>query len=146
MQLQRLGEERLLVRLESGDRLFPSLLELADREDIRFAAVTGLGAVRWISVAYFNTETREYETHDLDEQLEVTSLVGNLTRREGAPSLHAHATLGRRDLSVVGGHVIDAIARPTLEIWLSSAPDTVERLPDDESGLWLMSLPERSGQ
>jgi uncharacterized protein len=142
MQLQRFGD-RYQLRLESGDKLFASLLALAAREGISYAALSGLGAVRWIRVAYFNVETREYEIHELEEQLEVTSLVGNITLREGTPTLHAHATLGRRDLSVIGGHVLEAIARPTLEIWLSRERAEVQRLPDDESGLWLMDLPDR---
>jgi uncharacterized protein len=142
MQLQRFGD-RYQLRLESGDKLFASLLALAAREAITYAALSGLGAVRWIRVAYFNVETREYEIHELDEQLEVTSLIGNITLREGKPTVHAHATLGRRDLSVIGGHVLEAICRPTLEIWVAPEPVEVHRLPDDESGLWLMDLPGR---
>lgn len=145
MQLQRLGD-RFQLRLESGERLMESLLALAAQEDIGYAALSGLGAVRWISVAYFDVDRREYEIHDIEEQLEVTSLVGSISRREGKPIVHAHATLGRRDLSVFGGHVMEAIARPTLEIWLSPEAAAVERLPDDESGLWLMALPERLGE
>lgn len=142
MQIQRFAE-RAQLRLMRDERLFASIVGYAAANGIGYAALSGLGAVSWISIAYFNVETREYEVHEIEEQLEVTSLVGNITIREGKPTVHAHVTLGRRDLSVIGGHVIEAIARPTLEVWLDPQPTAITRLPDEDSGLFLMDLPDR---
>ena len=143
MEYQRFGD-RYQVRLESGERVVASLTRLAEQESIGYASVTGLGAVRSVAVAYFNVQTREYETHQLEEQLEVTSLIGNFTLKDGRPFLHAHVNLGRRDLSTLGGHLMEAVAHSTLEVWLVREQGAaVQRLPDDESGLSLMRLPER---
>jgi predicted DNA-binding protein with PD1-like motif len=141
MRYQRFGY-RLQVRLESGDEVMSSLVRLAEKEGIGFAALSGLGAVRSITLAYYNTESKAYEKHDLDEQMEVTSLIGNVSQKDGQPFAHVHVTLGRRDLSVIGGHVFRAIAHSTLEVWLSSDEAVVERLPDEESGLSLLALSE----
>jgi uncharacterized protein len=141
VRFKRFGDD-WQVRLESGDALHDSLVRLAAREGIGFAAFSGLGAVRSASVAYYNVETRAYETLDVEEQLEVTSLVGNVSIRDGQPFVHAHANLGRRDLSVFGGHLMAAVAHSTLEIWVTTQADRVERLPDEETGLALLELPE----
>ncbi len=80
--------------------------------------MTGLGAVSAATVSYLNMDTKSYEQHQLDEQMEVVSLVGNVTLREGRPFIHAHVGLGRRDLSMVGGHLNDLVIYPTFEVSL----------------------------
>jgi len=141
MQYQRFGE-RLQVRLESGDEVMGSLLDLVRAENIGYAAVNGLGAISQVRLSYFNAATKSYETHEVEEQLEVVSLMGNVTLKEGQPVLHLHATLGRRDLSLFGGHLNAAVARPTVEVWLLPEQAVVHRALDEESGLAVMQLPE----
>ena len=140
MQVQSFGD-RYQVRLESGEQVQASLGPWLARQGIGFAAVSGLGAFRRITLSYWNADTREYETHQRDEQMEVVSLVGNVTLKDDAPFLHLHVALGRRDLSVIGGHFNDAEVHPTLELWLRPEEQPVRRVPDVESGLSLMDLP-----
>jgi predicted DNA-binding protein with PD1-like motif len=103
----------------------------------------GLGAVRSVTVSYWNADSQQYETHELEEQMEVISLVGNVALREGEPFAHIHLGLSRRDLSMVGGHFNAAIAHPLLEIWLTPIDATVTRSLDESCGLYLLDLPER---
>jgi uncharacterized protein len=142
MMFQRLGG-RLQVRLESGDAVVESLTRLLEAEGIGFAAVSGLGAVRRVRVAYLNVESREYEAHAVEEQVELVSLVGNAALRDGKPFLHLHAALGRRDLTMFGGHLQEAIAHPTVEVFLQPESEPVERTFDETIGMAVMSLPER---
>ncbi len=142
MEYQRFGK-RYQVRLESGDKLVESLTRLAQSEGIGYAALTGLGAVSSITLAFYNTDSHEYEKHDLEEQMELTSLIGNVALKDDKPFLHVHATLARRDLSAIGGHVFEAVAHSTVEVWLRRENAQVRRMPDEESGLSLLSLPER---
>jgi uncharacterized protein len=141
MRYQRFAD-RLQVRLESGDRAVESLTALLRADGIGYATVTGLGALRWVRLSYWNAETREYETHELEEQVEVISLVGNAALRDGEPALHLHVSLGRRDLSLLGGHFNEGIAHPTLEVWLQREAGSVVREIEPDSGLPLMQLPD----
>jgi len=142
MQYQRFDDSAQL-RFERDDEFISSLTAFAEEESIRFAVFSGLGGVRSAQIAYFNIDTREYETHQLDEQCELTSLIGNIAQRDGKLFVHAHATLGRSDLSVVGGHVMQLVTRPTIELWLRREEASVSRLLDDESGIALLDLPNR---
>ena len=128
----------------SGERAVATLLGFCRREGIGYAALSGLGAVSSVSLAYFNDETLEYETHQIAEQLEVIGLTGNITIKDGAPFAHVHATFGDRNLAVRGGHIMEMTVKPNLEIWLTRGTEEVVRLPDEDSGLYLMSLPEKS--
>jgi len=142
MRFQRF-DSRLQVRLEAGDELTASLLALLDAERIGYAAITGLGALSSIRLAFWERSSREYETHHIDEQIELVSLVGNAALRDGKPALHLHATIGRRDLSLAGGHVMEAVANPNVELWLQPEDRAVTREIDPGCGLPLMQLPER---
>ena len=143
MQFQRF-DHRYQLRFMTGERMVATLLEFCRAEGIGYAALSGLGAVSQVSLAYFNDDTREYETHDISEQLEVIGLTGNVTLKDGQPFAHVHATFGGRDLSVRGGHVMEMTVKPNLEIWLTRGAEAVTRLPDEESGLYLMSLPDHA--
>ena len=142
MHYQRFGE-RAQLRFESGEAVAPTLLAWLATERIGYASMTGLGAVSSATVSYWNSETRQYEQHLLEEQLEVVSLVGNASLKDGEPLVHIHVALGRRDLSLVGGHLNDAIVHPNLEIWLRPEAAAVHRIVDDASGLYLMDLNDR---
>ena len=140
MQFARFGD-RYQIRLESGEHVQAALVPWLAGQGIGYAAVSGLGAVRHITLSYWNADTRQYETHERGEQMEVVSLVGNVTLKDDAPFLHLHVALGRRDLSLIGGHFNDAVVHPTLEIWLRPEAKAVRRMPDEASGLSLMDLP-----
>lgn len=144
MMFQRLGD-RLVVRLESGEPVVESLTRLLESEGIGFAVISGLGAARYVRLAYLNVEQREYEAHEIEEQLEVVSLLGNAALREGRPFLHLHVSMGRRDLSLFGGHLQELIANPTIEVWVQPEADSVQRVFDDQIGMAVMQLPERMG-
>jgi predicted DNA-binding protein with PD1-like motif len=49
----------------------------------------------------------------------------------------------RKDFTVLGGHVKEARAYPTLEVWLRTERIPVRRVRDEASGLELLDLPER---
>jgi len=143
VQYLRQGE-RVQLRFLSGAPFVAPLLEWLGREGIGYATLTGLGAVSSATVSYWNAETKQYEQHQLEEQMEVVSLLGNVTMREGVPFIHAHVGLGRRDLSVIGGHVNELSVHPTLEVWLRPEAEAVHRALDESCGLYVMQLPNQA--
>jgi predicted DNA-binding protein with PD1-like motif len=143
LRFQQIGD-RYQLRIESGEAVAATLKVFLAAKSIGFAQMTGLGAVSSASIAYLRAERKEYENHTLDEQMEVVSLIGNVALKDGEPFLHIHVTLARSDLSVVGGHFLDATVSPLLEIWLAPEDTTVNRVFDESCGLYLMDLPERA--
>jgi len=143
MRFQRF-DSRYQLRIESGEEVGATLKAFFVTNGISFAQMTGLGAVKSATVAYWNSTKQEYETHALEEQMEVISLIGNVSIREGEPFAHIHLGLGRKDLSVIGGHFNAAVAHPMLEIWLTPIDGSVTRTLDESCGLFLMDLPEHA--
>jgi uncharacterized protein len=143
MQFLRQGD-RVQLRFLSGEQFVAPLLEWLSREGIGYAALSGLGAVSGATVSYWNAQTKQYEQHQLTQQMEVVSLLGNVTIRDGKPFIHAHVGLGRSDLSVVGGHVNELFVHPTLEVWLRPEAEVVQRALDESCGLYVMQLPDET--
>ena len=75
------------------------------------------------------------------EQVEVASLTGDVARGpDGAPAIHIHCVLGRRDCSALAGHLLKATIRPTLELVLTESPVHLRKRHDQQSGLALVDL------
>ena len=67
-------------------------------------------------------------TIPVDEQVEVITLVGDIAENDKHEAdLHAHTVLGRRDGSTKGGHLMEGIVRPTLEVTLTETPAHLRR-------------------
>jgi hypothetical protein len=92
-------------------------------------------------VGWFDTETRKYNPIPVKEQCEVLSLIGDIaTGDDGKPSLHAHAVLGLRDGTTRGGHLMEAMVRPTLEVTVVESAAHLRRKKRPELGLALIDL------
>jgi predicted DNA-binding protein with PD1-like motif len=139
MRFQRFGE-RYIVRLEPGESVIQSLLDLLRSEHVAFANLSAAGAVSSVKLGYWNPSTRAYEHRDFDEQMEVVSFQGNASLKDGEPFLHLHGVFGRRDYSVVGGHIQEARVNPTFEVWLRTEDVPVCRAKDQATGLELLDV------
>ncbi len=75
---------------------------------------------------------------EIDEQVEVLSLIGDVALEGTQPKVHAHVVVGRRDGTAHGGHLLEAHVRPTLEVVLAEVPGHLQRETDPETGLALI--------
>lgn len=124
-----------LYSFKAGAKVPDDILAIAKREKIPTARVEAIGGVKELKLAYFNHESKKYEEHGYHEFLEVTSLLGNITTKEGIPFLHIHGNFGRRDQSVIGGHIMSASVFPILEVVITPTENKALRRFDDELGL-----------
>jgi hypothetical protein len=97
-----------------------------------------------VTLGYFDWERKDYERSDYHEQVEVLSLLGDIALDGDKPRVHAHAVLGRRGSSTLGGHLLDARVRPTLELILTETPAHLRRFHDPESGIALIRATRRA--
>ena len=127
-----------LLAFDAGDRVVERLRDFARAHDVGAAHFHAIGAFRSATLAFWDVAGKRYEEHDVDEQVEVCSLIGDVARLDGDVRIHAHAVLGRRDLSTLGGHLVEAEVNPTLELFLWQGDAVLERRHDEASGLQLL--------
>ena len=124
-----------IYKLDPGASLVDEILKIAKREKIKTARLEAIGGVKKITLAYYNQTEKKYEEHEYNEFMELTSLLGNITLKDGKPILHAHCNAARRDQSVVGGHLISATVFPLAEVMVTPTKNKAKRKFDEELGL-----------
>lgn len=133
-------ERTIALIFEQGDEVMAALQSYAAKQRLKASRFTAIGAFERATLGYFDWNGKEYEHIPVHEQVEVVSLVGDIALDGEQPKVHAHAVLGRRDGSTVGGHLLDAQVRPTLEVLLIESPDYLRRVCDPHSGLALIRV------
>ncbi len=124
-----------IFALKQGVKIPDEIVRIASEEGIVTAQVTAIGGMRPLRLAYFDHVKKKYEEHDFDEFVEITGFLGNITQKDGKPFLHAHGTFGRRDLTVVGGHVMSGTVNPIMEVVLTPTENKAVRRFDEKTGL-----------
>jgi uncharacterized protein len=125
--------------LEKGEEVSDCLLEFSRAEGITAAGITGIGAFEKAELLYFDWQDKKYLKNEVDEQVEVAALVGDIAvTPEGEPSVHMHVVLGRRDGTALAGHLGNAWVRPTLELIITEQPAHLQKVEDSETGLALI--------
>src|SRR5205807_2302434 len=91
--------------LDRGEEFVGTLRQFAEQQRIRGGRFAALGAFEKCTVGWWSWTEKDYEKRDIDEQVEVLSVIGDISVERGKTRIHAHATLGRRDGIDVGGHL-----------------------------------------
>ena len=124
-------------------RVFPNSCaepkKLAIEQNLAGSSSQAIGALSHVRFGWFNWETKKYEiAGDLNEQMELLSLIGEIALKGDKPEVHAHIIVGRRDGTAHGGHLLEAHVRPTFELVLTEKPTHLKKHIDPESGLALI--------
>jgi uncharacterized protein len=134
------GLRTFAVVMDKGDDAVTELGRFAAEHKINGASLTAVGACREATLAYFDPDELAYQDIAVNQQAEVLSLLGDIAEQDGNPALHAHAVLGLRDGSTVGGHLRRAIVWPTLEIVITETPVHLRKHIDHSTGLAVIGL------
>jgi len=133
------GQRTYVVVLETGEEVAGQLKAFADREKLKAAQLTAIGAFSGAVLGYFDWEQKEYRRIPVNDQVEVAVFIGDIAlSRDDERSLHVHVVLGRRDATALAGHLLEAHVRPTLEVILTEHPAHLHKRHDPESGLALI--------
>jgi hypothetical protein len=134
------AQRAIAVIYDAGDEVIASLQDFARAHSIDAAHFTAIGAFESATLGYFSWEKKDYLRIPVQEQVEVLTLAGDIALKDGQPKVHAHVVLGRRDGATLGGHLLEARVRPTLELMLTESPSYLKRVHDPETGLALIRI------
>jgi uncharacterized protein len=146
MQIKLLnpGSPRIhAVVLETGEEVVDCMTRFARAEGLEATQLSAIGAFSRAVLGFFDFARKDYKRIAVDEQVELVSLLGDIALEDGKPKLHAHVTLGRADGSTRGGHLLEAIVHPTLEVIVTESPSWLRREHDAETGLALIRTKEK---
>ena len=134
MQYRVFGDT-YVVRLQRGEEVLACLRELCEKESISLGTVSAIGAVNHVVVGVYRVDEQKYVANTFDGVMELTSLMGNITEKDGEPYLHLHATFGDLTGKVIGGHLNEAVVSASCELFVRKVEGHVGRRLDPETGL-----------
>jgi len=104
-----------VLRVDEGEEVVKEILRACEERGIRSAILVGLGLLSRSKIAFFDPATQSYRTMEIDEPLELASLIGNISLKDGKPFAHIHVVIGdeRRTLA---GHLVEGYVGGTVEV------------------------------
>ena len=119
-------ESGAMTRVDWSDE-FRRMLGYQDQEDFPDALES------WSDLLH--PDDKEHVLREFNETMEIGSLCGNVTRRDGEVYIHLHVTLCDVNAAVHGGHAKELHCSATCEMFVRTLPGEVGRRFDEETGL-----------
>jgi predicted DNA-binding protein with PD1-like motif len=139
--LSNISERREWVLVfDAGDDVTGQLETFARREHLAAAHFSGIGAFSRVTVGWFDLDAHSYRPIEINEQVEVLSLAGDVADKDGAPAVHAHIVVAKRDGTAHGGHLLGGRVMPTLEVIVTESPAHLRKSFRPEFGIALIDL------
>jgi uncharacterized protein len=127
------------VRCHNGKAPRRGLTDWMKPEHIVGAHLSTIGALSSAPFGWFDRDKRAYRNIPVNEQVECISLIGDIGLSGETPALHIRGCVGHSDGRKTGGHLLAAVAWPTLEVFVSESEISL-RSTDEETNLELFDL------
>ena len=138
----RIDNSRILMTLAKGDYINQTFESFAEIKGVGCAWLNGIGAIENPEIGYYSINDKSYHRKQFKGEFELTSLIGNITLKEGKPFAHTHITFSDRDFKVFGGHLFDAKITAAGEFFMQLGNEKINRELNPGIGLPLWCLEE----
>ena len=102
-----------------GDEVVSGLTELAETHHVRSAQYTAIGDALSGKVGWYDFNRKMFKVIPINRPCEVTSLIGDIAVYNGKAVAHSHINLADEDGISHGGHLLELIIGPTLEVFVT---------------------------
>jgi predicted DNA-binding protein with PD1-like motif len=134
------GVKNYAVIFAKEDEVLSGINDFARKYKVTSARFTAVGALKGVTTGWLDLKKKMYKLNPINEQVELTSLIGDIGLYNGNPAVHSHITIGLPDGTARGGHLIEAHVNPTVELFVTVFPTTLEKTLDPETDLKLFEL------
>lgn len=128
------------LNIENGQEITAAISAFCKDQEIKAGSISGLGAVKEVTLRFFDPATKEYVDKTFQEQMEISNLVGNISQMDGEVYLHLHITLGREDYTALAGHLLTAVINGVGEFVVHKVDGEIGRIHSKERGLNLFDF------
>ncbi|MEN2995178.1 MAG: PPC domain-containing DNA-binding protein [Thermodesulfovibrio sp.] len=124
-------------RLLKGQEIISEISNFLRENSIKAGLINGIGAVKKAKIGYYDQSEKKYIFHEFNEPMEILSLKGNISIKDGEPFAHIHVVFSKEDFSCIGGHLYEAeVFAFEFEI-IEFEGESFKREFDQETGLFL---------
>jgi hypothetical protein len=131
-----------VLRLTRGEEVIATMAAWARTAGIGGGTISGLGAMRDVTLGYYDESSRGYLKRKFEGPVEILSLSGGIADLDGKPYIHLHAAIGDREGRAFGGHLFRGTVTATGELYVLPFRRGLRRAPDPVEPFALLDLPE----
>ena len=128
-------DNTIIARIDKDEEILAKIKELAEKENVRLASVSALGAICDFTVGVFDTAEKRYMSNSFQGPYEIVSLTGTVNTMNGEFYTHIHMSAGNGKGQVFGGHLNRAVVSATCEMVVTVIDGRVDRYYDEDVGL-----------
>lgn len=126
------GERKTYMLIFSkGDEVVSGLTDFANKYGIKSAHYTAIGDATSAKAGWYDYQKKAFKVIKIDTA-EVTSFIGDIAIFNGKPVAHTHFSAATSDGLVHGGHLLELIIGPTMELVITIEPGALYKKLDRE--------------
>jgi len=131
----------IVARLMPKEDIVKGTIRTAMEAKVESSVFSIIGTLRKARLGFFLGKG-QYKPIEFNESLEIVSLVGNTSKKDGEVTVHAHMVVADSEGKAYGGHVMDGcLIDATGELVMIELQDIqLRRKPDVATGLNLLDL------
>jgi len=122
-----------------GEELIGGIKEFCKEYRIEAAFFHVIGAASEVELAWYDLGAKQYVTALFQENLEVVSLTGNVSKLGNDLVVHSHGVFSSKTMETKGGHANKIVISGACEIVLTRIEGSLDRVYDDKTGLNLLA-------
>ena len=136
----RKSGNRYVLRLNRGEEIIASITDLCRKENIKAASISGIGATQSVEAGFYSLKKKKYCGYCFNQNMEILSLLGNISSKDGEPYLHLHIVVSNDEGEALGGPLTKAVISVTAEIFIDIIDVEINREPDPLTGINLIKF------
>lgn len=128
------------IILDTNDEVMHCIETFASEQNLKASQFNAIGAFSKATFGFFDFSIKDYKKIEIDEQVEVLNVAGDISLYKNEIKIHAHVVVGKSDGTAHGGHLLKAYVHPTLEIILTESPAYLVREMDKDLHIPLIKI------
>jgi len=125
-----------MIIFAPGDEIMSGLTDFAVKYKVQSAHFTAIGDITSAKIGWFDRSKKMFKVNPINEQCEITSMIGDIALYNGIPVVHAHINVAAQDGTVRGGHLLEGFIAPLLEVTMTVEPVPLYKKFDPDMGLY----------
>ena len=138
-----IDNDQIYMTLAKGELINKTFESYAASNEIGCAWINGIGAIEDPEIGYYSLEKKSYNHKVFSGYYELTSLIGNITIKDGKYFSHTHITFSDIKYQIFGGHLFDAKITAAGEFMIIPGNRNINRTMNTDVGLPLWCMEDK---
>ena len=107
-----------LFSIYKGEDLLQAIQYFCHHHQVRCGLINAIGAVERATFSIYDQKAKKYNKVNIEKELEILSLCGNVSLFDDKPMVHAHVMFSDNEGKAFGGHLVAGTRVFSCEVYI----------------------------